>query len=158
PEEIKDMVVQAEIMEFEEFETVIEEAKESVTVRKTESGIPTTIIKSEIEPATQELLPKERYSANNIVFLVDVSGSMRGIDKLPLLKVSMMNLVEELRDIDKLSLVTYATNAEVIIAGVNADKKGQINPRIDSLKSYGWTNSVKGMEAAYYLAEKNYVF
>ncbi len=158
PEEIKDIIVQAETMEFEEIETAKEDAKESVTVRKTEAGIPTTLIKSEIEPAAQELLPKERYSANNIVFLVDVSGSMRDRDKLPLLKVSMINLVEELRDIDKLSLVTYATNAEVIIAGVNADKKGQINPRIDSLKSYGWTNSVKGMEAAYYLAEKNYVF
>jgi Mg-chelatase subunit ChlD len=107
------------------------------------------------KPAT---LPRDQYSPNNIVFLIDASASMKTPEKLPLLKHSMKYLLNVLRDIDKFSLVTYSSTANVVVSGVASDDKERLSIYIDSLRASGYTNGVKGIETAYILAEKNYFF
>lgn len=104
------------------------------------------------------MLPAEKYVANNLVFLVDASGSMRSVDKMPVLKIAILDLVEVLRNIDKLSLITYAIESEIKFSGITADNKTLLKVHIDSLKTKGWTNGVKGLERAYDLAEAHYSF
>lgn len=125
---------------------------------KIENPITTNTLSSEINLPENKLLPSDKYNPNNIVFLVDASGSMKASDKLPLLKKSVKELVEVLRAIDKLSVVTYSATASVLFSGITADKKTNLNAMIDSLQTKGWTNGVKGLETAYAIAEKNYAF
>jgi hypothetical protein len=84
------------------------------------------------KPAT---LPRDQYSPNNIVFLIDASASMKTPEKLPLLKHSMKYLLNVLRDIDKFSLVTYSSTANVVVSGVASDDKERLSIYIDSLRA-----------------------
>ena len=104
-----------------------------------------------------EVLPITTYNPNNIVFLIDVSTSMKNPDKLPLLKSSMKKLTEVLRDIDQITIVTYSSSASVAMTTTNADNKQQILLLIDSLSASGWTHGVKGIETAYELIESNFI-
>ena len=94
--------------------------------------------------------------ANNLVFLIDVSGSMSSTNKLPLLKKSFKKLVEKLEEEDKISIVTYASGVKVVLDSVSGDKKSEINAAIDSLVASGATSGGDGLQKAYALAEKNY--
>jgi Ca-activated chloride channel family protein len=152
--------VVAEIKE-DTVETIVatEIAEEIASEERTpETKLPTNIIQPDIPLPETKLLPTDKYNPNNIVFLIDASGSMKSLDKLPLLKKSMKELLEVLRGIDKLSMVTYAAVPTTIFAGVTADKKEQLHTSVDSLQTKGWTNGVKGIETAYALAEKHYAF
>lgn len=111
-----------------------------------------------LEENTPLILPLEKYAANNLVFLVDASGSMKAADKMPLLKTTISDLIESLRGIDKLSLITYAIESDIKFSGITADNKTLLKMHIDSLSTKGWTNGVKGLEQAYALAETHYAF
>ncbi|MBL6962847.1 MAG: carboxypeptidase regulatory-like domain-containing protein [Bacteroidetes bacterium] len=104
-----------------------------------------------------ELLPTTRYAANNIVFLVDVSSSMKKKNKLDHLKTSMKRLTEILRDIDQVSLISYASSPVTIFIEIPADEKDTIIKSIDSLSASGLTHGVRGLEKAYLIAEINYI-
>ncbi len=104
-----------------------------------------------------EILPENRYSPSNIVFLIDVSGSMKKADKLPLLKSSMSHLAKALRGIDQISVIVYANESSVLLPSTNANNKTLITSMIDSLKSGGFTNGVKGIETAYEMTEKHFI-
>ena len=94
---------------------------------------------------------------SNIVFLVDVSGSMNSPDKLPLLKDSMKLLVENLTANDRVSIVTYASGTGVVLDSVPGNKSKKINKAFDDLKAGGSTNGEGGIELAYKIAEKNFI-
>ncbi len=112
----------------------------------------------EPEPEVNDgLLSRKLYSANNIVFLVDVSGSMRHDQKLDMLKMSIKQLVSVLRDIDNVTLITYSTTTNELLPTTKADEKAYINTLIDSLKPGGWTNGVRGLQEAYENVEKNFL-
>ena len=94
---------------------------------------------------------------NNVVFLIDVSGSMRAENKLPLLKEAFLMLLEKLNPTDRISIVTYASGVDVKADGVFADRENKLERIISNLQAGGSTNGQRGIQTAYELAEKYYV-
>ena len=92
---------------------------------------------------------KETLPAANLVFLVDVSGSMSPADRLPLLRTSLKLLVSQLRPQDRVSLVTYANGTRVALPATAGDQKSVINLAIDQLTASGGTNGEAGIKLAY---------
>ena len=90
----------------------------------------------------------------NLVFLIDVSGSMDAPDKLPLLKSAFRLLVNTLKPTDTVSIVVYAGNSGVVLEPTKASEKRKILDAIDNLSPGGSTAGAEGIEAAYRLAEK----
>nr|WP_077960911.1 VWA domain-containing protein [Ensifer adhaerens] len=93
----------------------------------------------------------------NLVFLIDVSGSMDEPDKLPLLKGAFRLLVEKLKPEDTVSIVTYAGNAGTVLEPTAVKDKAKILAAIDTLQPGGSTAGAEGIDAAYALAEKAFV-
>lgn len=94
---------------------------------------------------------------SNLVFLLDVSGSMSDYDKLPLLQESFGLLAENLTDKDRISIVTYAGEDQVVLEGVSGDKTAKIKRAVNSLNASGGTNGSRGIETAYQIAEENFI-
>ena len=95
--------------------------------------------------------------ANNLVFLLDVSGSMNNANKLPLLQNAMKLLVNQLRTIDKISIVVYAGAAGVVLDGADGGDQEAIIEAIDSLSAGGSTAGGAGINLAYRIAQENYI-
>ncbi|MBY3445321.1 vWA domain-containing protein [Rhizobium laguerreae] len=93
----------------------------------------------------------------NLVFLIDVSGSMDEPDKLPLLKSAFRLLVNKLKADDTVSIVTYAGNAGTVLTPTRVAEKSKILSAIDSLEPGGSTGGAEGIEAAYNLAKQGFV-
>ena len=102
-------------------------------------------------------VPKTELPASNIVFLIDVSGSMKSSNKLPLVKKSIHHLVESLRAIDKISIVTYASDSKVILQPTTGDKKDKIKNAVDKLIASGSTSGSQGIQKAYEIASENLI-
>lgn len=100
-----------------------------------------------------ETVAAEQPSAN-LVFLIDVSGSMDEADKLPLLKSAFRLLVGKLKETDTVSIVTYAGNAGVVLEPTAAKERQKILDAIDTLQPGGSTAGAEGIEMAYKLAQK----
>jgi Ca-activated chloride channel family protein len=96
----------------------------------------------------------EQRPAANLVFLVDVSGSMQSPDKLPLLKNSLRLLTEQLSARDRVSMVVYAGNSGVVLEPTPGDQKSKIHAAIDQLEAGGSTNGADGIRRAYQLAHE----
>ncbi|MCH5258978.1 MAG: VWA domain-containing protein [Lachnospiraceae bacterium] len=94
---------------------------------------------------------------SNLVFLLDVSGSMYSYDKLPLLQESFGLLAENLTKKDRVSIVTYAGDDRIVLDGVRGDETDKIIKALKSLEAGGGTYGSKGIETAYKLAEENYI-
>ena len=94
---------------------------------------------------------------NNLVFLIDVSGSMRSDDKLPLLKKAFSHLTEQLDENDTISIVTYSGREAVVLDGCKGNKKLTILTAINLLSASGSTNGQAGLQKAYELAQKHYI-
>ena len=94
--------------------------------------------------------------AENLTFLLDVSGSMDEPDKLPLLKKSFLQLLDQLDEDDTISIVTYANGVEVVLDSAEGTEKSVIADAINSLKAGGGTYGEGGIQRAYELAERNF--
>lgn len=105
---------------------------------------------------TEEIEDKE-FPPSNLVFLLDVSGSMYADDKLPLLQESFAILAENLTEKDRVSIVTYAGEDTVIIEGVPGNETKTICKALYSLEAGGSTHGSKGIETAYRIAEEYYI-
>ena len=100
--------------------------------------------------------PEVSDDGSNLVFLVDVSGSMSYENKLDLVKKALTMLVDELTDKDTVSIVTYASGERVLIEGASPVKdKAKLLSAIDSLYADGSTNGQRGLAQAYEVAQKN---
>ncbi len=104
-----------------------------------------------------KIIPTENLPAGNIVFLIDVSGSMESEDKLPLLKQSLKLLVDQLRETDKVSLCVYAGNAGLVLPATNGLKKQEIKEAINNLEAGGSTAGGAGIRLAYNTARQNFI-
>lgn len=105
---------------------------------------------------TQDIAYEDAPPAN-LVFLLDVSGSMYDDDKLPLLQESFGMLAENLSKKDKVSIVTYAGEDKVVLDGVSGDQTRKIKRALNNLEAGGGTYGSKGIETAYELAEKHLI-
>ena len=97
---------------------------------------------------------EEDRPQHNLVFLIDVSGSMFGEDRLDLVKRAFQMLLDELQPTDTVSIVTYASRDEIVLSGVPAADKVRIMEAISGLEAGGSTNSAAGIQTAYQLAEE----
>jgi len=92
----------------------------------------------------------------NLVFLVDVSGSMAPQDRLPLVKNALRMLVDELKPEDSVAVVTYASGSGVALEPTKVSDKGKILAAVDALGAGGSTAGAQGIQDAYRLAEANF--
>lgn len=102
-------------------------------------------------------LAREDMPAANFVFLIDVSGSMSSLDKLDLLKEGFKIYTDYMRPEDLISIVTYGSNASVLLNPTSGNEKDAIKSAIDQLSSGGSTNGEGGINAAYALAESSFI-
>ncbi|HSM60265.1 MAG TPA: von Willebrand factor type A domain-containing protein [Longimicrobiales bacterium] len=99
----------------------------------------------------------ESMPANNLVFLLDVSGSMRSPDKLPLLKTAFGLLVDRLRPRDRVAIVVYAGAAGLVLPPTAGDRKDLIRDAIERLEAGGSTAGGAGIRLAYDVAARNHL-
>lgn len=101
-------------------------------------------------------IPTENLPASNLVFLIDVSGSMEQPNKLPLLKSSLKMLVEQLRPQDHVSIVVYAGAAGLVLEPTSGDDKKKIIEALDRLQAGGSTAGGAGINLAYAVAREHF--
>ena len=102
-------------------------------------------------------VPTENLPASNLVFLIDVSGSMMDENKLPLVQRSMKLLVDQLREEDKVAIVVYAGNAGLVLPSTSGEEKITIKDAIDRLRAGGSTAGGAGIKLAYKVARDNFL-
>ncbi len=102
-------------------------------------------------------IPDSQRPASNLVFLVDVSGSMMDANKLPLVKKSLELLVNKMRSRDKVAIVVYAGSSGLVLDSTDGEHKEKIRKAIENMTAGGSTNGEAGIELAYSVASKNFV-
>lgn len=153
-ENIEETIPEDSHLAEEEIDLIIEnETKEEVETTIEEVTIKEELLKEEKYPN----LPLSKYKPNNIVFLIDVSSSMKYTGKLDLLKASMIEMTNLLRDIDNITIVTYASNTLVEMETTSADKKSAIISKIEGLEAKGLTAGGKGLKLAYSKACESFI-
>ena len=105
---------------------------------------------------TREVDPASRPAAN-LVFLVDVSGSMDERNKLPLVKKGLQILTDGLRAEDRIAMVSYAGNSGLVLPATPGDRRSTIRQAIRRLDAGGSTNGGEGIELAYRVARENFI-
>ncbi|HEY1076838.1 MAG TPA: VWA domain-containing protein [Fontimonas sp.] len=101
--------------------------------------------------------PAGELPPSNLVFLLDVSGSMNDPDKLPLVQSALKLLVNEMTARDRISLVVYAGASGVVLEPTPADQTAKISAAIDRLSAGGSTNGGAGIDLAYKMAQQGYI-
>jgi Ca-activated chloride channel family protein len=102
-------------------------------------------------------MPKSEMKSNNLVFLIDVSGSMQSPDKLGLLKKSLKLLVKQLDKDDSVSIVVYAGASGMVLEPVAANQQLKIEEALDQLQAGGSTNGASGIRLAYQAAQQAFI-
>lgn len=100
---------------------------------------------------------EEQRQNSNLVFLIDVSGSMSDENKLPLVKKSLIMLLEHLDKKDRVALVVYAGNSGLVLPSTSCDNKREIEYAIERLQSGGSTAGGAGIQLAYKVAKDNFI-
>lgn len=114
-----------------------------------------------IPPALAEL-PSDNFEAQyfnpiNIVFVIDVSSSMSQADRLELMKYSLYELSDMLRPEDKIALVSYATDARVILPSIKGSEKVEIKEAVGGMRAQGLTAGGAGIKLGYKQAKRNFI-
>lgn len=104
-----------------------------------------------------DLRSMEGYAANNMVLLLDVSGSMNTAEKLPLLKSSVLDMISMMRPEDKISIIAFSGKSKVLLASASFKEEEKIRKAINALKSSGKTDGNAGLKLAYKVADENYL-
>lgn len=158
-EEVVAITHQAEEVTEKELE-VVEEVSIRIDFKKPPEEEPVEEPKpEEVEPlaSTDEVLPVAQFRRNNVVFLIDVSQSMSQKGKMELVKAAMLELVEVIRDVDQVAVVTYASNPEVKLKSTSGDKKDDIAGIVEDIQAGGMTAGAKGFKTAYGQVMSNFL-
>ncbi|WP_372371061.1 von Willebrand factor type A domain-containing protein [Candidatus Uabimicrobium sp. HlEnr_7] len=102
-------------------------------------------------------VPQQEMPPSNLVFLLDVSGSMSSAKKLPLLKTAMGLLTDQLRPEDTISIVVYAGSAGLVLPPTSGRNKDAILQAMSNLQAGGSTNGGQGIQLAYQIAADNFI-
>ena len=102
-------------------------------------------------------IPKEELPLNNYVFLIDVSGSMNGIDRLGLLKKGLRKMLDSMNPKDRVSIVTYSGKEELVLESTLVENKSLILEKINGLVASGSTNGADAIKMAYQEALQHYI-
>jgi Mg-chelatase subunit ChlD len=115
----------------------------------------TSILETKNESKT--VLDEKLYKPNNIIFLVDVSSSMRDTNKLKVMQFALHHLIDNLRPIDKITFITYADTVKIIRVGLTGNQKEELNEVVSRLKAKGMTKGNKAILFSLEVALKNYI-
>ncbi len=113
--------------------------------------------KKDPETKDSQQLPINEFKPNNVLFLVDVSGSMKDSLKLPLMKRALHTLIDAVREVDRMTFVTYADTVKIIKEGVSGSEKKVLHDLVDALKTHGLTKGNKAILFSQVLAQKYYI-
>jgi Ca-activated chloride channel homolog len=102
-------------------------------------------------------VPTQNLPLSNLVFLIDVSGSMEADNKLPLVKASLKMLTDNLRDNDHVAIIVYAGAAGAVLPSTKGSNKAKIKDAIDNLAAGGSTAGGAGIQLAYKIAQQNFI-
>lgn len=102
-------------------------------------------------------LDRNIFKPSNIIFLIDASMSMGKDNKLDLLKDAVKELLIPLREIDKIAIVSYRGEAELVLPPTSADQKKAIQSHLESVYAEGFTSGNKGLKMAYDVAKDSYI-
>lgn len=97
------------------------------------------------------------FKPNNLVFVLDVSTSMRAGDRFELLKYALYQLMDYIRPEDKIALVTYGSDARVVLPTTKGSNKDRMKKEVEDLKASGFTAGGKGIKLGYSLAKKGFI-
>ena len=132
-----------------------EPTEEEILVVKEDTVIEELVVIEPTDTISTKELPVDLFAPNNVVFCIDVSVSMKQEGRLDLLKASMIELLNGLRPIDRLAIVTYASSVTTVLkSGYVTDKAG-ITQLIKDLTAGGFTAGSKGIKKAYQVARSN---
>lgn len=106
-----------------------------------------------LPPALEELDPDDFTSQNfrpvNVVFVLDVSSSMKQVDKIELMKYSMLQLTDMIRPQDKMGIVTYASDTRVLLRPTSGANKEAIREKVTELRAFGYTSGGEGIKLGF---------
>ncbi len=145
--------IEEEVLLVDSFPDLIEEPE--VAVEEETPSQEEELIDSQGFEDESEAFPTALYRSQNLVFLLDVSGSMAKKDKLEQMQKAMDSLILALRPQDKISLITYADGVEVLAEGLSGADKDMLLSLVQSLEPGGITEEEAGLRAAYRLAWSN---
>jgi uncharacterized protein YegL len=131
-----------------------EETREEVVIKEEPITDPEIVEELVVSEVSVEL-PVDRFAPNNVVFLLDISGSMGVGDKLELMQYSLQELVSVLRGVDQMALVSYAGDATVLQATTSGSNKQALREIVAGIKTGGKTSGAKGFKKAYQLLQKS---
>ena len=134
-----------------------EPTKEEILAKEEPILIEPEIIPEPADTISTAALPVNLYAPNNVVFLIDVSVSMKQKGRMDVLKASMIELLNGLRPIDKLAIVTYASSTDVLLESEYVTDKAKITQLIQDLSAGGYTAGAKGIKKAYQVARDNFM-
>jgi len=120
------------------------------------SDKPKTIITPIQNNTISAYFSREEYKANNLIFLVDVSSSMRDSLKLPLMKNALHILIDKVRDIDSITFITYASKVTVLSEALSGADKKPLHLLVDSLKAKGMTSGNKAILLSQQIGQKHF--
>ncbi len=115
------------------------------------------IIELPAKPKEEALLDEALYKPNNIIFLVDVSSSMKDSAKLPVMQAALHHLIDALRPADKITFITYADSVHTLRDGISGNNKDDLNSVVEKLRAKGLTKGNKAILFSLDIALKNYL-
>ena len=154
----KDSIRVEEIVNYFHYDYKMDYSKHPIGIDLALSQSPWTEGRKIIRIGLQTDLPKDLVKAHkNLVFLLDVSGSMNDYKKLPLLKESLKILLKKLGEKDTISIVVYAGASGVVLEPTPASERLKILKALEGLNAGGSTNGGAGIEVAYKLAKQGFI-
>lgn len=123
---------------------------------KVDEKLPEPIVMIEPKKEIREF-DESKYKPNNIIFLIDVSSSMKDSSKLPVMLNALNYLIDQLREIDRITLITYADSVKILKEGISGKDKDELKKVVSKLKARGLTKGKKAILFSLDVALKHYI-